>query len=133
MWSRCSVVGWMMVVGCRPETPPKDTPYKKAAETFAYAYCDLAFADGCSVPDDCGIPAGFDSKDDCEFRLVPFMRACYVPEAEADPVVEALNACEAQLETATCDASLCDGGVLSVDPCVHLFETLYDYCTFEGL
>ena len=96
-------------------------------------YCARAFAEGCSVPEDCGLPGGFEEQDDCELQLVPFMRSCAVPEEDAAPVVDQLKACERTLEEATCDESLCDGGPLDTDPCLGLFETLAEYCVFEGL
>ena len=133
MWNRCSP--WLVVaaLGCRPEPPPKDSPYKVAAESFALQYCERAFSRGCNVPDDCGIPGGFIDQSDCEFRLVPFMRSCWVPDNEADAIIETLNACEDVLAEATCDESLCDGGPLDTDPCLGLFDDLSGYCTFEGL
>lgn len=133
MWSRCSLAALIALVGCRPETPPKDTPYKLAAESFAISYCELAFSDGCSVPEDCGVPGGFDDQADCEARLVPFLRACFVPDDEADPVIESLNACETTIDAASCDDALCNGGPLDSEPCVGTFTVLSEYCTFDVL
>jgi hypothetical protein len=128
-----AVVG-LVAPGCRPETTElKETPYKIAAERFGEEYCMLAFSEGCSVPDDCGVPAGFDDRADCRFRLVPFVRGCTVPEAEAEAVIEALEGCREAMETTTCDTSLCGGGTLDTEPCVSAFESLSSYCTFEGL
>jgi len=134
MWNRCSAgLIAITLIGCRPKGPPEDTPYKIAAEDFSLAYCSRAFSDGCSVPEDCGIPGGFDSRVDCELRLVPYLRSCAVPAEEADPIIAELESCAAVLDAASCDESLCDGGPLDTDPCLGLFTTLSGYCTFEGL
>ena len=111
----------------------KDSPYKIAAEGLADSYCALAFTDGCSVPDDCGLPGAFESEADCDIQLTPYLRSCQVPDDEADPIVEQIDACIEALDAASCDQSLCGGGVLDSDPCLGLFDSLSDYCTFEGL
>lgn len=132
MWSRCSVVA-LALLSCRPDTTVKDSAFKVAAEDLGLAYCTLAFSDGCSVPEDCGLPGGFGDADDCEARLVPFLRSCAVPEDEAEPVIAELDACREVLETASCDDPLCGDGPLDTDPCLGLFDTLAGYCTFSGL
>jgi hypothetical protein len=111
----------------------KDSPYKIAAEALADSYCALAFSDGCSVPDDCGLPGAFESEPDCDAQITPYLRGCQVPDDEADAIIEQIDACIEALDTATCDQSLCGGGVLDSDPCLGLFESMINYCTFEGL
>ncbi len=144
MWSPCrptptqitlciGLLATLAGTSCRPGTERKDTPYQAAAEKFGYSYCDLAFTEGCSVPDDCGVPAGFDDAFDCEFRLVPFLRSCSVPDDKADEIIAVLESCQAAVDAATCDEPLCGGGVLDTPPCTEVFEALSAYCRFEGL
>ena len=114
-------------------TERKDSPYKIAAEALADSYCGLTFSDGCSVPDDCGLPGAFESESDCDAQTTPYLRGCQVPDDEADAIIEQIDACIEALDTATCDQSLCGDGVLDSDPCLGLFESMVDYCTFEGL
>ena len=129
-----AVVIGLAVLSCRPETTElKETPYKAAAERFGEAYCALAFSEGCSVPEDCGLPAGFDDRADCRFRLVPFLRGCAVPEDRSDSVIVDLDACLEAMAATSCDTSLCGGGTLDTDPCISAFEHLASHCAFEGL
>jgi len=130
---RLSIVLPLLALSCVKGQETKDSPYKQAAEDLASSYCALAFADGCSVPEDCGLPGAFDSQTDCDSRLTPYLRSCQVPDDEADPIIEQAEECIEALDTATCDESLCGGGVLDSDPCLGLFDALSAYCTFDGL
>ena len=132
---RLSVLLVLPALSClRGQPEPKDSPYKIAAEALADSYCELAFSEGCSVPEDCGLPGAFVSEVDCDVQLTPYLRSCQVPDAEADPIIDQIEACMDALDTATCEESLCGGGgVLDSDPCLGLFESMFDYCTFEGL
>lgn len=125
-----AVAAW----SCRPPTTKDtDSPYKVAADRFGEAYCALAFSDGCSVPEACGLPAGFEALSDCRYRLVPFLRACPVPDADADAVIAVLDECSDVLDVATCADPLCDGGTLDTDPCLAAFEALASFCPYDGL
>ena len=111
----------------------KDSPYKTAASELSDAYCELAFTEGCSVPDDCGLPGAFDSVTDCDVNLSPFLRSCQVPDDEVDSIINQINQCVDALDTQTCDEPLCGGGALDTNPCLGLFNALSEYCTFERL
>ena len=132
---RLRVLACLCALSCiRGGEEPKDSPYKIAAEALADSYCELAFTDGCSVPEDCGLPGAFVSEEDCDTTLTPYLRSCQVPDDEADPIIAQIDDCIDSLETATCDVSLCGGdGVLDSDPCLGLFDSLRAYCSFEGL
>ncbi|HCH64036.1 MAG: hypothetical protein CL927_04830 [Deltaproteobacteria bacterium] len=119
---------------CRPPaTEHTKSPYVEAADRFGTAYCELAFSDGCSVPEECGVPAAFADRSDCRFRLIPFLWTCAVPDPETDSVIEALNACSDVMESTTCANPLCGAGTLDTDPCRSVIEALASHCAYEGL
>jgi hypothetical protein len=104
-----------------------------AAERFGNTYCALAFSEGCSVPEDCGVPTAFEDRSDCRLRLTPLLRACPVPQQQVESVVETLDACTDVLEVATCDEPLCGDGILDTDPCRTAIEDLASFCQYEAL
>ena len=129
-----SVVLALSQAACRPPTTEyAKSPYVVSAERFGHAYCTLAFSDGCSVPEECGVPAAFADRADCRFRLVPFLWACTVPEPEADTVIDALDACSHVMERTTCASPLCGDGTLDTEPCRTAIEALASHCSYEGL
>lgn len=123
----------LLATACVKGKEEEPDPFDDAADALVDSYCALAFSDGCSVAEDCGLPGLFSEGDDCVSRLAPALRGCSVPDAQLDAVLDRVDACIDALDTATCDEPLCGGGVLDSPPCTELFADVRDSCSFPGL